>query len=561
MKGLIFLRGNNSLPLFSAWKTRRSPGLTLGAGIALALLSGCGTHLAPGTETGRHLPAPPDASAASGIPQVVTPLPLIEPPQPEDEPELYTAVVQDVPVRELLFTIARDANINVDVHPDVAGYISLNAVDQTLPQILERISRQIDMRWYTDEFGNLVVQADNPVWRNYKIDYVNVTRTSTSETLVATSIANSAGSTTTMTQTTGNDFWTALPANIIALLSTGDAESTTEDLERWVVTNPGSGMVSVRGTARQHDAVAAFLDQVQTRSLYQVLIEVTVVEVNLSDDYQAGVDWETLNRNGGEINFFQTLTDTPLQNSGSPATNVLTIDRRASPDAISATVAMLSQFGELRVLSSPKIMALNNQSAMLRVVNNSVFFTIDVQPPVLSDNGNILSPAIYTTNVNTIPVGFVMTIVPQIGEDDQVTLNVRPTISRVVRDVPDPNPALAQYDIVNTVPEVQMSEMESVLKIYSGQVAILGGLMQDSISTAQDGLPVLSRLPGVRNLFSYRDERATKTELIIFIRPVIVREPSLQGDLADYRDYLPSNGLEPTGPLLPEGTLSLPGGE
>jgi MSHA biogenesis protein MshL len=100
-----------------------------------------------------------------------------------------------------------------------------------------------------------------------------------------------------------------------------------------------------------------------------------------------------------------------------------------------------------------------------------------------------------------------------------------------------------------------------VLKVYSGQVAVLGGLMQDSIRTEEDGVPVLSRIPGLKNLFSYREEHASKTELIIFIRPVIVRQPSLNGDLSDYRGFLPVNGLEPTGAPLPEGTALLPGGE
>ena len=141
------------------------------------------------------------------------------------------------------------------------------------------------------------------------------------------------------------------------------------------------------------------------------------------------------------------------------------------------------------------------------------------------------------------------------------SLNVRQTISRIVRDVPDPNPALAALDIENTVPETQLSEMESVLKLYSGEVAILGGLMQDSVRTAEDGVPVLSRIPGLKNLFSYREEHASKTELIIFIRPVIVRQPSLAGDLSDYRGFVPVNGLQPTAAPLPEGNLLLPGGE
>src|SRR5688572_14558907 len=142
MKGPTFLRGIKSLQSIDA---RRAGQLSkLGTGAALLLLTACGSYLPPTEETGRHIPSPELGAPATDIPQVVTPLPLVEPPRPQEEPELYTVVAQDIPVRDLLFRMARDAAINVDVHPDVTGNVSLNAIDQTLPQILERISRQVD---------------------------------------------------------------------------------------------------------------------------------------------------------------------------------------------------------------------------------------------------------------------------------------------------------------------------------------------------------------------------------------------------------------------------------
>lgn len=551
MKGRNLFRGTKSLQFAHDCGAAR---LAAGCSFAL-LLAACGTNLPSDNEPGRHIPAPETTTTAPGIPQVVTPLPLVEPPQPQVEPELYTIVAQDVPVRDLLFTMARDATINVDVHPSVTGLVSINAIDQTLPQILERIARQVDMRWRIDASGNVVVEADAPFWRNYTVDYVNVARNSTTEAQVTTSIAGGAGSTSTLTQASGNNFWATLPLNLEALLNTTGAPPAA-NVQR-VIANSETGVVSVLGTSRQHESIASFLDDVQTRSLYQVLIEATVVEVRLSDNYQAGVDWNMLGRNNGEIDFVQSLTDPEFRDN--PPASVLMIDRSSTPDAIDATITMLSQFGELRVLSSPKLMTLNNQSGVLRVVNNVVYFTIEVEPQIVTDVG--VQSAVYTSTATTVPVGFVMTVTPQISRDDQVTLYVRPSISRIVGYKTDPNPALQDAGITNEIPETQLSEMESVLKVYSGQVAILGGLMQDSIQSDQDGLPVLSRLPGVGNLFRYENERAAKTELIVFIRPVVIRQPSLNGDLGAYRNYLPANGLQTQGPSLPEGVLSLPGGE
>jgi MSHA biogenesis protein MshL len=121
-----------------------------------------------------------------------------------------------------------------------------------------------------------------------------------------------------------------------------------------------------------------------------------------------------------------------------------------------------------------------------------------------------------------------------------LTLNVRPTISRILGYVNDPSPALADAGVESRVPEVQVREVESILKVSSGQIAVLGGLMQDSVQKGTAGIPLLSCVPVLGNLFSYRDDTASKTELVIFLRPMIVRQASLDSELARYRDYLSS---------------------
>jgi general secretion pathway protein D len=475
---------------------------------------------------------------------------------------LFTVVVQDVPVRQLLFAMARDAGINIDVHPNVLGDVSINAVDKTLPQIIERISWQVDFRWRIESDNTLIVEPDTPFQRTYRIDYVNVTRDANTMLSVSNSIGSVAGassgggggannSTANLSQSSANNFWVTLVDNIRGLLgetsdgaaasgAPGDTAAAGSSTRSAVVANAESGLITVHATSRQHHDVAAFIDNVLSRSLAQVMIEATVVEVSLNDNYQSGVDWATISRNSGQIDFMQSVTGANVREA--PA-SVMTIDRTSGPDAIAATIRMLSEFGELRVLSSPKIMALNNQAAMLRVVDNRVYFTIDAEPGIAATASTPGTPATYTSEVHTVPVGFVMSVTPQISDSDQVTLNVRPTISRIVRFVNDPSPILAEAGVVNSIPEIQIREIESILKVYSGQVAVLGGLMQDTLDNNTAGLPIASRVPGIRNLFSYRNDTATKTELIVFIRPVVVRQPSLDGDLEEYREFLPAGGI------------------
>jgi general secretion pathway protein D len=507
------------------------------------LLAGCEVIPSPLDKeqagiTDRHLSSSPPVEQAD-IPQIVTPPPVLPAPQAQAAVELYSVVVQDVPVRELLFAMARDAQINIDVNSDIAGSVSINAIDQSLPQILQRISRQVNIRWAFEKVDYLVVEPDSPVMRNYPIDYVNIARTSQSNVSVSSGVGGeSAGvnnSETVLSQDTSNDFWGTLAANVSAILG-GNREGAANNDS--IIISPESGIVSVRATERQHAEIYDFIESVRTRALYQVLIEATVVEVTLNDQFQSGVDWNLINRDNGQVNFVQNLTGLNLNNA---PTNVLTIDKSAGPDAITATITLLNRFGDTQILSSPKLMALNNQTAMLRVVDSRIYFNIDVQ---IGFPGTATSPAIpptFNSTINTVPVGFTMAVTPQISADDKVTLNIRPTISRILRFVNDPNPLLLESGVTNAIPEIQIREIESILQIDSGQIAILGGLMQDTLDLQSQGVPGLNRLPLVGDLFNYRDEQTVKTELIVFIRPVVIRQNSIDGDLQDYRQYLPSS--------------------
>jgi len=537
--------------------------------VALVLLiAGCGARLPERSVDGRHLDQTGvQGQAAMPIPEVVRTPSLVPPPEPEGKVELYSVVVQDVPVRELLFEIARDASLNIDIHPEISGNVTLNAIDQTLPQILARLARQVDIRWSLER-PNLLVEPDKPVLRTYRIDYVNIARKSKGEVSVATSISTtgaaavdeksgggdvgSNNSTTTLSQESNNTFWATLVANLHALLgesggAAGGGEGGAAPAEGGsssIISNPESGLISVRATSRQHEDIRRFIDLLMARSLQQVLIEATVVEVKLNDRYQAGVDWASIARDGGRFDFVQSLTGINLTDS--PVTT-LTVDKSGDPDALTASIKLLDQFGDIKVLSSPKVMALNNQTAMLKVVDNKVYFTLEVDIEEATDTSPRLIT--YTSTVHSVPIGFVMAVTPQVSDGEQVTLNVRPTISRIIGYVQDPSPALAEADVVSLVPEVQVREVESILKVASGQIGVLGGLMQDTVDKSTDGIPGLSRIPWLGNIFSYRDDSASKTELIIFLRPVVIRQANVNADLHSYQKFLPSEQLVPV-PLL-----------
>lgn len=475
---------------------------------------------------------PAVAKKKADIPPIVTRLPVLTPPKPTERLQTFTVVVADVPAHELLFALARDARLNLDIDPNMDGRVSLNAIDQTLPQILNRISRQIDLRYYIDG-PTLVVEIDKPFMHIYSVDYLNIARTTTTSTSLTTKIAATGigggatgnDSSTRVNNVTNNNFWESLEKNIDAMVSDGA-----------VISNRESGYISVLANSKEHANIQKFLDKVLNSARRQVLIEATVVEITLNDDFQAGVDWSKISSDIGDgFSFAQgaAVTTNPanaLSTSSSIFATYRDVDSRST---VSASITALSEFGDVAVMSSPKIMALNNQTSVLKVVNNTVYFTTKIERKAATDNAP--AETLFTTTIHTVPVGFVMNVTPFITKNDEVILNVRPTISRIVRFIPDPTPGLA---VQNNIPEIQVREMESVLRVADGETAVIGGLMQDSSNKTRSGLPGLSEQESFGFLFGQQERNLDKTELVIFLRPRVIKNASINGELKDFKRFL-----------------------
>ncbi|MDT8281989.1 MAG: pilus (MSHA type) biogenesis protein MshL [Gammaproteobacteria bacterium] len=521
----------------------------------------CGATNPPTISEG-HIKSTADETAdKKSIPKPVTQAPALPRPGKREKLETYTVVVNQVPIRELLFSMARDANLNLDIDSDISGKITMNAIDQTLPKILDRIQSQTAIN-YTIADGTLKVSADKPYLHIYKIDYLNISRASDGNVSISTEVqatssgelssssSSSSGSSsgggdnkanTKIINKSMNDFWFTITKNITDILDdnlqpAGTSPTSDSSINSNVIVNRESGIVAVRATGKQQKLVKRFIDQVVGSAQRQVLIEATIAEVRLNDEYQAGVDWSYVSESTGGA-----LTEGGLQNviGGSLASAPffqLSAAGSISGNPLNITLKALETFGDVKVLSSPKVMTLNNQTAILKVVDNEVYFSIDTT--VVPGNTNTNSVTTVDTTVETVPVGIIMSVTPYIDEGNTVTLNVRPSISRIIRFVDDPNPALAVAGVVSLIPVIQVREIETMLKVDDSETAVIGGLMQDQINKETRGVPVLSSLPLVGALFSYTEEKYVKSELVIFIRPVVIEDASLEGDLASYKKYL-----------------------
>ncbi|MDA8258921.1 MAG: pilus (MSHA type) biogenesis protein MshL [Betaproteobacteria bacterium] len=599
--------------------------VALAAGLMLTACS----SIQPQPPSAGHIRAEALPAPNADIPAPVAATVMLARPKAAAKTESYSVSVRNIPVQDLLFALARDAKLNVDIHPGILGIVTINAIDQTLQQILTRISKQIDMRWELDG-PNLVVMPDSPFLRTYKVDYVNMSRdvsgtvaintqiasTSTSATGGATATGGGNNSSTSVTSSAKNNFWQSLEKNLKdilretdKILPEGSSETVVERTDQQattgtgaqggqtagrsgnqnqgiagspnpaslqqqgttvvkrttfreaasIIVNPESGVVVVRATSRQHEKVQEYLDLVLTSARRQVMIEATIAEVSLNDTYTQGINWQSLrtlrpdaaNRTSG-FSMIQNPSGPTLTTTGA----AFLLNYVAPGLGISATLQLLENFGNVKVLSSPKISVLNNQTAMLKVVENIVYFTVKADTTTSASGP---SQTTVTTTPNSVSVGLVMSVTPQVSESGVILLNVRPTISKLMGDgrtKQDPNPSIT---IPSFIPEIQTREMESMLRLTDGEIAVMGGLMSDELSNNTDAVPGLSKLPGIGTLFTSRKDSTKKTELVIFLKPTVIRDPSIDGDYRNFRSQLPDKDFFANNPGPQPKQIDLPG--
>jgi general secretion pathway protein D len=428
----------------------------------------------------------------------------------------------------------------------------------------------------------LRIEEDTPYLHTYKIDYLNIVRTTSSNVQNSSTVANDendAGSDFSASNDSEADFWGELDEVLIKILDMRDSAGRLKTFFtpqlRAVVSNPGqvapvvaqgpdgvtvsvappsaniqvnslptdseemvedeedieaedlfsinrnAGLITVFATQRKHKEVEDYLHQLKVASTSQVLIEAKVMEIILTDEFQAGVDW-------GEFAPNDFLNLDLLAAGTADVVNGSSVRvGRASTNNINATVQALQTFGTVRALASPRLTVLNNQSAVLNVSKNLVYFEFEVEIAE-GDEGEEDRP-IVTSQIETAPEGILINVQPVIDlKNRSISMAVRPTVTRASSFVSDPtlglnfgtDPGVEIPD--NRIPEIQIQEFDSLIELQDGQVAILGGLLSDRITSDDSGVPVLSEVPLLGNLFKNQSDTISKTELVVLLKATII---------------------------------------
>lgn len=510
---------------------------------------------------------------AAPIPDLAQVLAAPRPPKIANTRLVTLAVTDDVPLRDVLFELGRLANVDIEVGRglDTEG-VNLRATDRPFNEVIERISDLGGLR-YSVHGNSIRIERDLPYIKNYNLDFINMIRSSTSSYDLSTSILSgggsgeggtgggtssggtsggssgsgsgnvgsvgNSGSSSSITAQMESDLWASLEASVTEILNylpsgNGSTGAATEGAapgagagavggsSSGFVINRQGGILSVNATERQHDMIQRFLTVLSRNTSAQVLIEAKIVEVSLTEQFLSGVDWNKLigNLNGA---YWNPGSFNPSGTIGTTGATVFGVDELG----LDIAVTMAEQFGTTRTLSSPRLNATNNQQAVLTFAQNEVFFecTQD-QGQVVSNSGGSSTTLPPTTNctANAVPIGIILNILPSINLDTQeIILSVRPTLTRKVRDAISPQTIVINNVSRNvTAPVIEVREIDSIMKVKSGGVMIIGGLMEDTSGTTQAGVPGLSEIPVLGSVFKSRDETYGKRELIIFIKATIV---------------------------------------
>lgn len=493
-------------------------------------------------------------------------LQMNRPPQALSMPEQRLRIAaHDVDAVEFFGSLFKGSRYSVAVHPGVAGQISVELKDVTLPEVLAVVG---DMYGFdVQRKGNVfhvypaglrtetipvnylmmsrrglsrtsvstggVTSNDSNNSNNSSFDNANGGSNNSSSSNASNGNAGSNNSNGTRIETdTNSDYWTDLRTSLEMLIGSGDG--------RAVITSPQAGLVTIRAYPKELKAVREFLNQSESHLKRQVVLEARIIEVALNEGYEQGVDWSGLSASwdGGKgITGGGSLAGTQLPTTPNQIFSALGggAGFKISDGNFNVAVNLLKTQGDVNTLSSPRVTATNNQKAVIKVGTDEYFVTNASTTTTTSGT----SAPIITPNVELTPFfsGISLDVTPQIDEEGKVLLHIHPSVI-------DTEEQKKTIDVGTAAPLIlplaksSIRESDTVVQANNGDIIVIGGLMKTDKQEIVSKVPLLGDIPWVGEAFTNRRESTKKVELVILLKPTVVEKDTWQNELQRSSDLL-----------------------
>lgn len=469
----------------------------------------------------------------------------------------YDINAQKVPADAFFSSIVQGTPYSVAIHPEVVGEISLDLKQVTLTDVFDLVA---------ELYGYEIVRKQN-IYRIYPsgirtetfaVNYLLMTRDGSTQTSITSggvsqgagnnsnsnnsqnsfsgNSSNSGGGNnsgglnnnntngTNISTRTETDFWTDLLATLESMVGQGDDKS--------VMVTPQAGLVTVRAMPKEIRAIKAFLDVSEEIVHRQVILEARILEVSLNDGYQQGINWNQILANSGSTDFQFSNTSGSIGNSISAALGNVTSLSFINKD-FSGVLSLLSTQGNVQVLSSPRVTAINNQKAVIKVGDDEYFVTDVSSQSTISSSTTSVAPNIELTPFFS---GIALDVTPQIDKNGVVLLHVHPSVIETQEQ--EKVVTLNEEQYILPLAQSNIRESDTVIRAKSGEIVVIGGLMQSIVSKSDSKTPLLGDIPILGNLFTNKRNSEVKKELVILIRPTVVDKDTWKQQLRRSRDQM-----------------------
>ena len=487
--------------------------------------------------------APPDDILDELLPGSGINIPGLE--QDLKQEAAFDISVSNAPARLFFMGLVKDTNINMVVHPSVEGKISLDLKNVTVSEVMQ-LTREVYGYEFKENGSGYVVLPARIQSKVFPVNYLNVSRSGESLMTVSSGQidnsgngngdnSNSSNSTSLKSSSINTrsqaDFWTELQATLISIIGGGEGRS--------VVVDRHSGLVIVRAMPGELRDVETYLDSAQNNLQRQVILEAKIIEVDLNDSFQSGVDWAAISDsrdlaigNSGVVRGVgRVLADeagSPLLDaagnavissgvdlSNIPYANLFAVG--SSSSTFASLITLLSTQGNVHVLSSPRVSTVNNQKAVIKVGSDEFFVTEISSDSTTTASGTTSNPELTLTPFFS---GIALDVTPQISESGEVILHIHPSISEVDDQLKVITLGGETFELPLALSTVR--ESDSIVKAQNGQVVVIGGLMKNITSDELGAVPGAADVPFLGEAFKQKRKTNRRSELVILLRPIVV---------------------------------------